>query len=84
MTQNPYNEDNYLNGNPMYIRFFEESYRNNKAKALEEKDIFRCVLEEYDEFIEKVALFIKQLGYKSTLECSIIISFLVNEQGDFP
>jgi len=78
MTQNPYNEDNYLNGNPIYIRFFEESYRNNNAKALEEQDIFKCVLEEYDEFIEKVALFIKQLGYKSILECSMIISFLVN------
>ena len=78
MTPSPYNEDNYLDGNPIYIRYFEASYRANLKKWQEEQEEFSSVLENYDELVTKIALFIKHLGYTSSIDCSMTLSYLIN------
>jgi len=78
MSLNPFDEDNYLDGNPLCIRYFEESYRDNTKKWEKEKTEFASVLYNYDQLVEIVANFIRNLGYKNAIDCSMIISYLVN------
>ena len=78
MAPSAYDEDNYLDGNPFYLRFFEEEYLKNKMKWHQELKDFRPVFKLYDELITEIAIFIKHLGYTSSLDCSIILSYLIN------
>ena len=78
MTPSAYDEDNYLDGNPFYLRFFEETYQKNKSKWHQELKDFYPVFKLYDELVTEIAIFIKHLGYTSSIDCSIILSYLIN------
>ena len=72
-----YNEKNYL-FDPKAIRKIEELGLYSQDKADLEKRLYKDALEHYDEFIEEVAKLIHHLGFSSTIECSIMISFLIH------
>ena len=43
-----------------------------------EKTIFKDALEQYDDFISKIAVLIHELGYSSVLECSLMVGYLID------
>ena len=78
MEKSAYNEDNYLDGNPFYIRFFEETKEANLRQWDREQKEFSKALSLYDEYITRIASFIKHLGYKSSIDCMMTLSHLIN------
>ncbi len=72
-----YNEKNYL-FDPKAIKRIEELGLHSQDKAELEKQLYKDALEHYDEFIEEVAKLIHHLGFSSTIECSVMISFLIH------
>lgn len=72
-----YNEKNYLL-NPEVCESFHDTYERNKYRWDAEKEFFQDTLKQYDSFIDEVANLLHQMGYSSALECSIMVSFLIN------
>ena len=71
-----YNEQNYL-FNPDVIPKFEEKYEQKRRLWDQEKEVFHDTLKKYDDYIAEVAELLHHLGYSSALECSLLISYLI-------
>ena len=76
MTMSIYNEKNYLL-NPEVSDAFKNSYLNNKARWDLEKSYFDKTLDMYDELIVEIAKLLRQIGYNSSLDCSIMLSQII-------
>ena len=72
-----YNEENYL-FNEEALQSFKDMYHERLIHWSKEKKDYRKTLKKYDKFIGEVAKFIKELGYHSCLDCSLILSYLIH------
>ncbi len=77
MAASIYNEEIYLNNDPEALKEFQKEYQERQARILSEKEKFSNVIKNYDELITKVAAFIRSLGYKSAIDNSLLVSFLI-------
>ena len=71
-----FNENYYLNDEYYINSFYSDNYFYRLREEVELKENID-VIKKYDLFISKLARFIKRLGYTSTLECSMIISYMI-------
>ena len=72
-----YNEDTYLNGNPEALDKFSKVYDDRKKIWQAEKEVYSETIDQYNAFIDRVAVLVKNLGYNSSIECSLILSYLI-------
>ena len=77
MEKSIYNEKNYL-FNDQAIQTFDRMHDRNKMRWEAEESVFSDTLIKYDDFIEEVANLLHSLGYSSALECSLLVSYLIN------
>ena len=77
MSISMYDEKVYLNSNSILKYFSEEGIERNK-NVLEEQNKYNDIIIDYDYLITKLANFIKSLGYASSLDTSILISYLID------
>jgi len=77
MAMSIYNEKNYL-FNTDTLDTFQRMYDKNSERWKAEKSVFKDTLDKYDEFIYEVAKLLHELGYSSALECSLLISYLID------
>ncbi len=73
-----FNEKNYLL-NPEVLDNFYEMHDDKKKRWDAERSVLGDKIELYDEFINEVAQLLHQLGFSSTLECSLMVSYLIKE-----
>ena len=74
-----FDEDVYLKGNHESMQVFIGEYLDRQQKKQKEQELFSSVFEKYDSFISQVANLIKSLGYHSSIECSLVLSYLINK-----
>lgn len=72
-----YKEKQYL-FDPKAIQNLEIMGLYSRDKAKLEKELYSDALAHYDEFIEEVAKLIHSLGFSSTIECSVMVSYLIH------
>ena len=77
MEKTKYNEEVYLSGDPEVLQDFAERRENHEDICLIESVIFPELIKKYDEFVTKIAKLIRDVGYNSSIECSLIISYLI-------
>ena len=73
-----YNEDTYLNNDPTALKELHEEYLERKQAIEVEKVKYANILKNYNELINQIAMLLHSLGYKSSIECSIMLSFLIH------
>ena len=76
---NIFDEDVYLKGCHESMEFFIGEYLKRQKDKQQEQELFSSVFEKYDLFIAQVADLIKSLGYHSSIECSLVLSYLINK-----
>lgn len=76
---NIFDEDVYLKGCHESMKVFVGEYLDRQKTKKQEQELFSSTLEKYDLFITKVAELIKSLGYHTSIECSLILSYLINK-----
>lgn len=74
-----FDEDVYLKGNHESMKVFIGEYLDRQKRKQKEQEMFSSVLEKYDSFITQVANLIKSLGYHTSIECSLALSYLINK-----
>lgn len=77
MRENIFNEKVYLKEDPGAMRWIKENRDEFLKRYLKEKEVFSNALKNYDSFISLVAKFIKDLGYTSSLEISLVLEYLI-------
>ena len=77
MEKSIYNLDSYINGNPEQLNTWAREAENIEDIWLIERILHKDLVAKYDEFITKVAELIRNLGFSSSIECSLIISHLI-------
>ena len=79
MTKTNYMDEEYfLQGTPDVIKHFKEIYEDKENIWIVEKIFYKEALDKYDEFITRVAEFIRSLGYKNALDSSFCLSYLIH------
>ena len=76
MAQGIYNEKYYL-FHEEAIDNFERMYDQNQQRWDVEEDVFHDTLIKYEDFVVEIANLLHHLGYSSTLECSLLVSYLI-------
>ena len=79
MAYSIYNEASYLDGNPDVIGDFNQDFLEDQERIEKEKIKFANVLKNYDELITKTAEFLRSIGYKSSMDCSWLLSFMIRD-----
>lgn len=77
MESNRFSESYYLK-HPEVLNELEDIIRYHHREEARVQVKYKTVLRLYDEFIGEVASLIKELGYSSSIEASIILSYLIN------
>lgn len=78
MSISMYDEKVYLDSNKILKYFSEEGIERNQT-IIEEQNKYNSIIIDYDYLITKIAYFIKSLGYDSSLDTSILISYLIDK-----
>ena len=74
-----YIDDEYLlQGTPDVIKHFKKVHEDKENIWIVENLFYKDALAKYDEFITKVAEFIRSLGYKNSLDSSFCLSHLIH------
>lgn len=71
-------EDYYLQGTPDVVRHYSRLHEDRENIWIIEKLYYSEALEKYNQFITKVAQFIRSIGYKKPLESSFCLSLMIH------
>ncbi len=74
-----YNEASYLSGDQDVIEEFHQDFLEDQERIEKEKIKFANVLKNYDELITRTAKFLRSLGYKSSIDCSLLLSYMIRD-----
>ena len=77
MQKSIFNEDVYFRS-PETLKKFKEIHEKQQAIWDKEQETFSNEIQKYDILIEEIAELIKKLGYHSSLDCSIILSYMIS------
>ena len=77
MGNNIYDEKIYLH-NDEIIKLFKSDSDSRKRIVQEEEEIYKSIIENYDELIYELACLLRKLGYNGSLDTSILLSHLIN------
>ena len=77
MVDKMYDERYYLN-DKSFIKEFEYNSYIRSLNVEIQNNKFKKTIKKYDELINKLAYLLKKLGYDSSLDTSLILSFIIN------
>lgn len=77
MAETIYNEKKYL-FHPEAKTSFDTMHDKFQQRWDMEQVVFEDTLKKYDQFIAEIAHLLHQLGYSSALECSLLLSYIIN------
>jgi len=77
MKDKKYNEDYYLEDENILKSFQFDTFIRKEKKEIEEKE-YRNIIKKYNLLINRLAKFIKNVGYNDSIECSLILSYMIH------
>jgi len=77
MIDRKYDERVYLKDDYIISSFASEAFLRNEKIKIEERN-YKREINKYDLLIDKLAVFIRRLGYESSIECSMLLSYMIS------
>ena len=71
-------EEYYMQGTPDVIKHYQKIHEDRENVWIIERIMYQDALQKYEEFIIKLAKFIRSLGYKNSLDTSFCLSYLIH------
>ena len=71
-------EEYFLQGTPDVLKHYNDKFEDRENVWIIERMFYKEAIAKYDEFITKLAKFIRSLGHKNALDTSFCLSYLIH------